>query len=496
VAFTEFCCRSGGSNLNAGSVDGGSTEPSVSPLVTYTGGDWNATTDIYTAPIGADMTDAQVGRFASLYVDGDTAPTTNRYLVARITAVNDGTRQITLSTTARALLGTEVTTGTGNRSMRIGGAWQGHNGANQFPFNFVSAALTDATINRPRVNYKNDATFAITAAMSHAVAGPIHWQGYATTYGDGGIAITDGGTTGASYVLFTLGNVAANHFVDLEWRNNGDSGSATGVVGGTTNSVSTEWKRCVFHSFRGTGLDVTGARDCVVRECELHACNQSNTAAKPALQAALSGHKIIRCMIHDNTGSNTQGARSGGGMWDGCIFSRNGSHGLVFTTNSTHDYVKNSDFYDNGGSGAKQEVIGASGALTIENCNFIKNAAYGLDLVAAMTLNAQLYNNGFGTGTQANASGAINQTVGTDVIEEEDTVTYPADVTPWVDPANGDFRINLSAAKGTGRGAYLQTASGYAGTVGYPDIGAAQHLEAASGSTIRRHFGGKFQRGV
>ena len=38
---------------------------------------------------------------------------------------------------------------------------------------------------------------------------------------------------------------------------------------------------------------------------------------------------------------------------------------------------------------------------------------------------------------------------------------------------NGDFRINLTAAKGTGRGTYMQTAASYTGTVGYPDVGAA-----------------------
>jgi hypothetical protein len=64
------------------------------------------------------------------------------------------------------------------------------------------------------------------------------------------------------------------------------------------------------------------------------------------------------------------------------------------------------------------------------------------------------------------------------------SVTYATDVTPWVDPTNGDFRINLAAAKGTGRGTFTQTASSYAGTVGYPDIGAAQSTGGGSGGAI------------
>jgi hypothetical protein len=78
MPFTEFCCRASGSNMNAGSLDGGSTVAGTAAAVTYTGGDWTSGTDIYIAPVGADMTEAVVGRFASLYHDGDTSPTTNQ----------------------------------------------------------------------------------------------------------------------------------------------------------------------------------------------------------------------------------------------------------------------------------------------------------------------------------------------------------------------------------------------------------------------------------
>lgn len=57
--------------------------------------------------------------------------------------------------------------------------------------------------------------------------------------------------------------------------------------------------------------------------------------------------------------------------------------------------------------------------------------------------------------------------------------------TPWIDPANGDFRINLAAAKGTGRGNFTETQASYTGTVAYPDIGAGQgtSLQSAKSST-------------
>lgn len=82
----------------------------------------------------------------------------------------------------------------------------------------------------------------------------------------------------------------------------------------------------------------------------------------------------------------------------------------------------------------------------------------------------------------ANTSG---QTNGLDDFDIIGSVTYANDVTPWVDPANGDFRIDLAAAQGTGRGAFLQTDGSHAGTVSYPDIGAAQHEDAGgSGATV------------
>jgi len=92
---------------------------------------------------------------------------------------------------------------------------------------------------------------------------------------------------------------------------------------------------------------------------------------------------------------------------------------------------------------------------------------------------ALLQNNRFGAGTQANTSGDVNP--GGNVVQVN-SAFYASNVTPWVDPANGDFRINLAAAKDAGRGNFTQTAASYAGTVGYPDIGAAQHQDTGGAS--------------
>ena len=209
MAFVEFCCRSGGNNLNAGTVDGSSAEPSVTPLATYTGGDWNSATFVYTAPVGADMTAAVVGRYASLYTDGDTQPTSSGFMVGRITSVNAAARTITFQLSFINHYGTGQATSTGNKTMRIGGAWSGPSGSLAFPFSFMIAGnLMDAANNRPRVNFKNDQQYNITSPGLSVTspAGPTRWQGYSSTYGDGGRVVFDGGTTGASYVLLNLSN--------------------------------------------------------------------------------------------------------------------------------------------------------------------------------------------------------------------------------------------------------------------------------------------------
>jgi hypothetical protein len=112
----------------------------------------------------------------------------------------------------------------------------------------------------------------------------------------------------------------------------------------------------------------------------------------------------------------------------------------------------------------------------IENCNFVKNGGAGINNISVINTGF-VYNCGYGAGTQANGSGdTINNLV------QSGTVTYGSNLTPWVDPANGDFRINLLAANFAGRGAFTETASSYAGTIGTPDIGAAQSRTGSAGT--------------
>lgn len=475
MATTEFTVRSGGSNLYAGTLDG-IAEASTTPLVTYTNGAWVSGTGIFT-PITGNPVSAGVvaGQFASVYTDGASAPTG---FVGRITSVSSVT--ITVSITAKA--GTVPTTGATGLTLVVGGAWVGPSGAAVFPFNFIAGTLTNAAGDMPRVNFKNNQTYNMTAAIVHASAGPGYLQGYTTTFADGGMATIDGGSSGASYILFSMNTstatYAVSHFV---FQNNGATGVANGVEINNTNEGY--FRRCVFSGMRGSGMRFASGGSAV--ECEAYNCNISNSAAHGGFRTESSGI-FLRCLSHSNAGNANNGFVIIGttSMMD-CIATNNGLYGLQARDQNNQNLILNCDFYNNTSSGIGAFVSAQVFMFYIENCNFIKNGGYGIDLSGITSgIFGTMNNCGFGSGTQANSSGPTNGLGG---ILVANSITYASGVTPWVDPANGDFRINLPAAIGTGRGTFTEILGGYAGTVGYPDIGAAQ---AQPGGTTGATFAG------
>jgi hypothetical protein len=232
-------------------------------------------------------------------------------------------------------------------------------------------------------------------------------------------------------------------------------------------------RRVCVNNVRGFGINAAGAAAFVI-ECETYACNQSNTANTAGIRLGIAGSVAVRCISHDNVGSNAHGFEMGGlSTLVGCIADTNGGNGFQITSTSGAT-ILGCDAYNNTGSGIN--LANATAALFyIENCNLVKNGVYGINGSGAGARSGYVANCGFGTGTQVNVSG---DTTGLSALNVIGSITYPADQTPWVDPANGDFRVSLSQAKGAGRGSFLQTAPAYAGTVGYPDLGAAQHSES------------------
>ncbi len=385
--------------------------------------------------------------------------------IARIASVTAST--IVLDGTAT------VGSGVGATLANVGGALAGPAGATGFPIGTMTNAVTNTTGNPVRVNLKNDQTYSITTGVTSSQGG-VTFEGYTSAYGDQGMFTLDGGTS--TIVLLT---VSSGTFLrNAKIQNNGTSGTNAGInhTGGNLYCF-----RVVVNTVRGDGITTTVAAgaNCVLDECEFYACNSASTAASGGVRHINAGMLVVKnCTIHDNTLTGVATSISGGFVdISKTIFDTNSSDGVLIG-NTEMVTLDGCDFYNNGRDGI--ETTNTSGIVIARNCNFIKNGRFGVEQVASAIRNSFLYNCGYGSGTQVNVSGATSGTA----IQEIGAVTYAADVTPWIDPANGDFRIGLSAAKNAGRGAFTETAASYAGTVGYPDIGAAQHQDIGDKSLI------------
>jgi hypothetical protein len=451
VAYTEFTVRSGGSNLYAGTLDG-SAEAATTPLVTYTNGGWNSGTGVFTPASGNPVSaGVAVGNFVSVYTDGAGAPTG---FVARVTAVSSTT--ITLSTTAKS--GTAPTTAASGITAVVGGAWAGPSGTSGFPLSFVTNTLTNTSGDPTRVNLKNDQTYSITAAITAGNTGLIYFQGYTSTFGDGGRFTVDGGTSGASYTLLTLsaGQVEVR---DAVFQNNG----ATGTSNGVSMSGASLMERVKVTSVRGSGFAMLSS-GCAVIECEATACNQGNSATLAGF--GMGGGRATRCVAHDNTGSNNRGFRlsTANAVLVDCVSDTNGNVGFDMAGGgSIHGGVA----YANGGPGV---LVAASVTTTIENVVLANNGTFGATVTAGGF--ARLISCAFRSNTSGETSGVADAT---------GTVTLTAD--PFTDAANRDFSLNDTAGggaacRGAGRGTFPPSDP----TVGYPDIGAAQHQDAGGSS--------------
>jgi hypothetical protein len=453
MAFQEvYCDFSSGSNLNGGYPATGGAYP-----ITYTNGGWNSGTGVFTPAAGDPAAEGvTVGDLASVYNDGASVGV----FIGRVTARTSTT--ITVSTTAK--IGTAPSTNATARTIKVGGTLKGPNAASGFPLNLIAGTLTDASGNTPRVNLKNTANYDITANIAASGAGPWRLEGMTSSPGDGGRAIIDGGTSGASYILLTTSNINID-LVGITGQNNGATGSASIFSISQGNFLH----RCVASNSRGNGFTFTGDPSTVV-ECEAFACNASNTANKAGFESTVDRITYVRCIAHDNTGSNTRGFyTTQGAEFIDCIADTNGSDG--FYTSAGFDFTRfiGCDSYNNGGDGIELANV-STAYLYLENCNLIDNGGWGINGSGAGARNGAVINCGFGAGTAANTSGT---TTGLKSMVESGSVTYGSNVVPYVDAPNGDFRVNVSAAH-AGRGTFTQTAASYAGTVGYPNIGAAQ----------------------
>ena len=478
MAFTEFYAQTTGDNLNAGSTT------SDAAAFTYAGGTFVRATGVFTVASGNPSSDGvAVGDFASIYT---TAGATVATFVGRVTARDATTITVSLSAIAGAT--STVSETAAAATCKVGGAWKGPNGTVAFPFAFATSTMTNSSGDVPRVNFKSG-TYSPTSAMTHNLAGPVVFEGYYSTVGDNSLngstwtpPVIDGSSS--SFIVLTFGSSATNiEIANMEFKSTRSAGSAFAILEIDASFLLA--RRCVVHDCRRVGMYVTGAGSRVL-ECEAYLCAASNTSGDGAFYMQGTGSSIVRSIAHDNTRVGIQGTSYI--TVEGCICDTNADGGFATTSGAL---IKNCDFYNNTNAGIN--LANSSGALvTISNCNFLKNSTWGINGSGSGARVGGVQSCRFGTGTQANTSGT---TTGLKGMQELGSANYATDVAPWTDPANGDFRINLAAAKNAGVGRFLQTQASYSGTIGYPDVGAAQHNDSGGGGASPIGLGSPVIRG-
>lgn len=487
MAYTEFCCRSGGSNLNAGTRNGSSTEPGTSPDFQYASGSWVAATRVFTVASGNPLTDGvAVGDFASVYADGST----RTGYVGRVSAVTS----TTITIDATAIMGTAPVDGTANRTLRIGGAWQGPVnvvGTEGWPFIVATALCRNVAGNPVRINVKNDQTYRVTSLLTvpaNTVFGTTI-EGYASTYGDENHFILQGIGTGTGHNIINMsGSFYIYKYLILE--NNGTSGSVALTLG---IGSAVLLYRCIARNSRGSGFNTNNNSPTFI-ECEAYNNNLSNSAGNFGFGNSGS---FIRCSSHDNAGTNSHGFSSAVNTlrFLDCVAYRNTGIGFILQTNSNQGpfTIQNCDAYFNSVDGFRFIMgAGSTSAIVMENCNAVRNGAWGVRDDAAGTFLTDIRNMGVGSGTMANVSGNFDVARAEDNYNIVGTVTYPAGETPWQDPNNGDFRVVHPLARQGGNGTIPQVGSGSSNIVGRPPIGACVGPISGGGLLLPRGFDGGF----
>lgn len=468
TSYTEFYVQTSGNNLNAGSTTDNTAH--------YTGVGDSDGTSVFTPSDGSTpATTVSNGVFGSVYVTSGATVATYVGLITNVAAGVNGA--VTFSQVVKAGTFPSASAGAHTITLKTAGAWKGPNGTVGFPFNFATATLTNSSQNVTRVNFKNDAIYSITAAMTHTLAGPIIFQGYTTSPGDIGKASFIDSATAASYVMLNSSG-AQCEYADMIFTNAFSSGTSIGV---NVTGLGSVIRRVVIHDTRDIGLSLGNGM--VAIECETYNCNKGNTANKGGIELTGTGSQAVRCYSHDNTNANACGFLIDGQstLALNCISANNGKEGFNIRAEPT--YVVNCDSYNNGGAGYDQSRTPSS-FIHVENCNFIKNGVYGINSSGNLLLrHGTIINCGFGSGTQANGTADIVS--GLQGVDVSGSVTYAANTTPWVDPANGNFRINAAAAINAGRGNFTQLlVNSPTNTIGFPDIGAAQTTNTAGASAV------------
>ncbi len=470
MAYTEFYCIQTGNNLNAGS------SPYASADFSYAGGTWDGTST-FTVGSGDPATDTNgntsatgvaVGAFASIYT---TSGATVAVYVARVASVTGTT--IVLSTTAfSGTVGTPSTT-SGATTCKVGGAWGGPSSGNIAPaFTFPAATMTDPNGDVPRINIQGGTNWATTAVITRSTAGPVHFEGYTTSPGDGGGCVVQGASSGTSYNLInTTGH--GNSYSYITATRNGSSGGADGFSG---------TGRSIYYRCRATGLRTNGFSNTtsVYIECGADTCNGQATTGVAGFNGGSSSAVIlVRCVSHDHSSGTCHGFLLGtSSTLFRCIADRCSGSGF-YTDGTGPIAIVNCDAYNCSVDGI-QQASATNPVIYAESTNAVSNTDYGSGTSAASLLMWLNKCGQYGNGTaflDSTTSVTANQ-IGILAYGSSPYTSVAATGTPHA----GNFQVTAaSGAMAAGLGFFLQNSTNYSSTTtAYPDLGVGQAIDTSS----------------
>lgn len=466
-SVTTFYCNNDGTgtNVNAGSTTG-------APVYSKNSMNWAQTTSTYTPTDGSDPSALGVtaGMWAAVFIDGATnlVQAGSGGYIAQVSNVTAGANgPIVLS--AVAFSGTAPTAGTGTRSIRVGGVWNGPYKGVSFPIGFITNAATNGAAQWPYVAIKRSNPYFLTAAWVSTLAGPMTFAGYTNQPGDWGAAQIFGPAS-STQILLDFNTATSITLSDLEVATNGTTTVNHAIRLGALALV----QRLYVHDVLGSGISLASSGE--VTDSIFTRCNTTGTAEDGALKCGSAPNIVRNCISTNNTGSANNHGFSGSGEFYNCISAYNSGHGFRHTGTTPIELV-GCDTCSNTLSGVD---LGASGVTTaiLRNCNFIGNLCVGVTNSSAVVnpYSGEMSHCVFGMGISTNLLGNYDSKV-LNMLNTNNLILLPANQTPWVNPAAGNFSINNTAVEGKGYGLFP-----FGVTVGHPDIGAAQSQGASGGA--------------
>lgn len=330
-------------------------------------------------------------------------------------------------------------------------------GALATPGKALSAAVAGNTV------YIKAGTYPVTSTSTNVAGGCLAppagtstaatvLTGYQTTRGDGG---TKPILQASGIATFTMLTLAVAVLVENLEFDGASLTSARGVAGNLAGACYS----CRFRNFTNSAASCGSAA--MFYNCEATGC---------ATATAFTGAHYLFCTAHDNTVAGFNAST-------GCILvrclsaSNSGATSDGFTMSANGAECVNCTAYNNGRDGFR--FLPGAAHNDFINCLAVGNAGWGFN--ASATGDACRL---FACAHATNAGGGVNTSL---ITRTTGTVALSSD--PLMAAATGNYGLNNLGGAGLPARSQAYTFPGVAGTIGYGDLGAAQHFDQPSGGS-------------